>query len=348
MSIDSTFDSKEMLEHLLLGQSVSADQAGELMQALAAGAIEPARAGALLAALRAKGETADEIRGFANAMRSLARPFDCPDGLPAADSVGTGGDGSGSVNISTGTALLAAACGIPMIKHGNRSVSSKSGSADVLEALGIKLPADADAAAECLAHTNFTFLFAQNFHPAMKQIAPVRAAMGVRTVFNILGPLTNPAEPPFGLYGAFSSPMAKLMAESLAGMPHVKRAFVVHGEPGWDEATPVGRYELYDVHDGRVQIEQRDPRGVGMKRCQPEDLAGGDAAHNAEALETVLSGREFGPHRDALVLGAGLLLEVTGRCRTLDAGVRKAAAAIDDGDSKKMLKQLRAFSESLP
>lgn len=342
-----SIDSGKMLEQLLNGQSVTEAEASELMRLLAAGSLEPAQAGALLAALRAKGETADEIRGFANAMRDLAKPFQCAADLPAADSVGTGGDASGSFNLSTGAALLAAACGVPMAKHGNRSVSSKSGSADVLEALGICLPADPQIAADCLTHTNFTFLFAQVFHPAMKEIAPVRAAMGVRTVFNILGPLTNPAAPPYNLIGAFSSPMAKLMAECLAGMPHIKRAFVVHGEPGWDEATPVGRFELFDVSPGKVHQEQRDPRDVGIQRCKPEDLAGGDATENARALEAVLSNRERGPHRDALVLGAGLILEVTGKAARLEEGVRVAGQAIDNGDAARLLKQLRAFSEAL-
>ena len=160
--------------------------------------------------MRAKGETAAEVRGFATAMRGLARRFELPPGLPAADIVGTGGDGSGSLNLSTGAALLAAACGLPVIKHGNRSVSSKSGSADVLEALGVTLPADPASARALLDATNFTFLFAPSFHPAMKAIAPVRRALGVRTVFNILGPLTNPAAPPFAMIGAFDLPTARL------------------------------------------------------------------------------------------------------------------------------------------
>jgi anthranilate phosphoribosyltransferase len=342
-----SIDSKELLEQLLEGQAISAEQAGDLMRLLAEGSLAPAQAGALLAALRAKGETADEIRGFANAMRDLALPFKRDPKLLAADSVGTGGDASGSYNLSTGTALLAAACGVPMVKHGNRSVSSKSGSADVLEALGVKLPADPQIAAECLMHTNFTFLFAQVFHPAMKEIAPIRAAMGVRTVFNILGPLTNPAMPPFNLIGAYSMPMAKLMAQSLSGMPHIKRAFVVHGEPGWDEATPAGRFELFDVASGNVHQEQRDPRDVGIDRCKPEELAGGDAAYNAQALEAVLNGLDRGPHHDALVMGAGLILEVTGRVATFREGVTVAAQAISDGESARLLKQLRAYSESL-
>jgi anthranilate phosphoribosyltransferase len=342
-----SIDSKALLEQLLDGQHLSEGQAGELMQLLAEGSLEPARAGALLVALRANGENADEIRGFANVMRTLAQPFKYDHELPAADSVGTGGDGSGSLNLSTGAALLAAACGVPMIKHGNRSVSSQSGSADVMEALGVRLPGDPQIAADCLAHTNFTFLFAQVFHPAMKHIAPIRGALGVRTVFNILGPLTNPAAPPFSLIGAFSVPMAKLMAESLAGMPHVQRAFVVHGEPGWDEATPAGRFELFVVTPGQVHREQRDPRDYGIARCKPEDLAGGDAAHNARALEEVLVGRDRGPHHDALVLGAGLILELTGRVAGLQEGVKTAEKAISSGDSEKFLRQLRAFSESL-
>jgi len=340
-------DAKELLERLLEGQAISEAQAGDLMRLLAEGALEPAQAGAILAALRAKGETADEIRGFANAMRELARPFKCDPQLNAADSVGTGGDASGSFNLSTGTALLAAACGVPMVKHGNRSVSSKSGSADVLEALGVKLPTDPEIAADCLTHTNFTFLFAQTFHPAMKEIAPIRAAMGVRTVFNVLGPLTNPAQPPFNLIGAYSVPMARLMAATLSGMPHVKRAFVVHGEPGWDEATPAGRFQLFDVSPGRVHQEQRDPRDAGISRCAPEDLAGGDADYNARALEAVLNGHDRGPHRDALVLGAGLILEVTGRAANFKAGVTAAMKAISDGSSARLLKQLRAYSDSL-
>ncbi|MGI9291961.1 MAG: anthranilate phosphoribosyltransferase [Gammaproteobacteria bacterium] len=338
--------SKNMLEQLLDGEHLSEEQAYSLMQNLAAG-LEPARAGAILAALRVLGETPDEIRGLANAMRDLAQPFKRDPDLPACDSVGTGGDGSGSFNISTGAALLAAACDLPMIKHGNRSVSSKSGSADVLEALGVSLPGDPAVAADCFTHTNFTFLFAQVFHPAMKNIAPVRAAMGVRTVFNILGPLTNPAAPPFGLIGAYSSPMAKLMAESLSGMQHVQRVFVVHGEPGWDEATPAGRFEIYDVTPGKVHHEVRDPRDYGIARCAPEDLAGGDAAHNAAALEQVLINRSRDAHRDALLLNVGLMLELSGKASDLNAGIHQAEHALSDGAAGKFLKQLRAFSESV-
>ena len=339
-------EAKMMLEKLLDGAHLSESEAGGLMRTLAEGSLEPAQAGALLAALRANGENAAEVRGFANAMRELAQPFRRDSDLPAADVVGTGGDGSNSFNISTGTALLAAACGVPMVKHGNRSVSSKSGSADVLEALRIKLPTDPQIAADCLVHTNFTFLFAQVFHPAMKHIAPVRSAMGVRTVFNILGPLTNPGAPPFGLIGAFSSKMAALMAESLSGMEHIERIYVVHGEPGWDEPTPVGKFELFVVTPGQVHREKRDPRDYGIARCTPADLAGGDAEHNAAALEQVLLGRDSGAHRDALILGTGLILELTGRVSGLSEGVGLAQECISSGEAEQFLRQLRAFSEA--
>ena len=228
-----------LLERLLEGRHLSEQEAHGLMHSLAEDAYPQALAGALLAGLRAKGETAEEIRGFAAAMRELARDPGIPAGAPTVDTVGTGGDGSGSLNLSTGTGLLAAACGARVVKHGNRSVSSRCGSADVLETLGLTLPLDEKAAAECLEATGFTFLFAPYYHPAMKAIAPIRGAMGVRTVFNLLGPLANPASPPYQLIGAFSEEAAQLMAATLAGM-EIERAFVVHGEPGWDEATPAG------------------------------------------------------------------------------------------------------------
>ena len=339
-----TIDTRSILEQLLNGVDLTETQAFELMCALAEDTMAPARAGALLAALRAKGETADEIRGFAKGMRQLARKPQLPAHIEAADCVGTGGDGSGSLNISTGTAILAAACGVPMVKHGNRSVSSKSGSADALESLGINIAEDADSALRSLQQNNFTFLFAPGFHPALKNIMPVRVAMGVRTVFNILGPLANPAEPPYALIGAFSLPMAKIMAGSLAGM-NIKRVFVVHGEPGWDEASPAGVFDLFDVTPGKVSHERRDPQDYGISRCSPDALAGGDAAYNAAALAAVMRGADQGAHCDALVLGAGLVLEVTGRAADLNEGIAQARAAISSGAAGELLKRLQAPSK---
>lgn len=330
-----------VLDRLLSGESLCEAESAALMRDLAAGELPPALAGALLAGLRAKGETAAEIRGFATAMRELALDPGIPDGAPTVDSVGTGGDGSGSFNLSTGTGLLAAAAGARVVKHGNRSVSSKSGSADLLESLGMPMPPPKEACAKALHALNFTFLFAPAYHPAMKAIMPVRGALGVRTVFNILGPLANPAAPPYMLIGAFSRPMAKLMAETLSGMP-IERAFVVHGEPGWDEATPVGEFILYDVRPGSVQESVRTPEDYRMRRCRASDLAGGDAAHNASELIRVMTGEDRGPHRDALLMSTSLVLEVTGLARDLHDGVGKAAETIDSGRAGDFIDAFKA------
>jgi anthranilate phosphoribosyltransferase len=256
--------------------------------------------------------------------------------------VGTGGDASGSFNLSTGAALLTAACGVEVVKHGNRSVSSKSGSADVLEQLGLKLPLDEAAAGACLAATRFTFLFAPHYHPAMKAVGPVRQAMGVRTVFNILGPLTNPAAPKFQLTGAFNLPTAQLMADALAGL-NVERAFVVHGAEGWDEPTPLGPFTVLDVRAGKVSAEIRSPSDYGLDLCGATDLAGGDAASNARALRAVLAGEERGAHRDALLLGTALALEIVGRVTTPRDGVALARQAIDGGAARRTLDALASF-----
>jgi anthranilate phosphoribosyltransferase len=331
------------LDGLLEQRALSTDEARELLVGLTDAELPQALSGALLAAIRAKGVTAEELRGFALGMRSLARRPAIGRGMAAVDIVGTGGDKSGSFNISTGASLLTAAAGVPVVKHGNRSVSSKAGSADVLEALGLKLPLDEQRAADCLAATGFTFLFAPHYHPAMKAIGPVRAAMGVRTIFNILGPLSNPAEPSFHVIGAFNEATARLMAGALAGMP-LARAFVVHGSGGWDEPTPLGEFLLLDVQGGRVTEQRRDPRDYGMKLCTEEALRGADAVHNAAAMTRVLRGEEHGAHRDALVLSAALALEVTGRAGDARAAARMAAAAIDDGRASSLLAKLAAFS----
>lgn len=334
---------RDALNRVVDGNDLEETRAADVLRALTDEDVPQALSGALLTALRCKGETADEIRGFATAMRDLARrpAIDSTEG--AIDIVGTGGDGSGSFNISTGSALLTAACGVPVIKHGNRSVSSKSGSADVLESLGLPMPLDETAAARAVRETGFTFLFAPYYHPAMKAVAPVRQAMGMRTVFNVLGPLTNPAAPPYLLIGAFSLPMAKLMADALSGMP-IERAFVIHGDPGWDEATPVGAYDLFDVRDGAVAHERRDPLDEGFARCTPADLAGGDATFNARCLRDVLIGTDRTAHYDALILGASLALEVTGTTASRRAAVAHAREAINAGRGRALLQGMAKLS----
>lgn len=335
------------LEHLLERRHLTEAQAGELLEALTDPAVAPAMAGALLAALRSKGVTADEVRGLAGAMRRLARRPQISSGTPIVDVVGTGGDSSGSYNLSTGAALLAAACGLRIVKHGNRAVSSRSGSADLLEALGLKMPLDETAAGRCLDAIGFTFLFAPHYHPALKALAPIRGALGVRTVFNMLGPLANPAEPPFHVIGAFSIEAAELMAHTLAGMS-IERAFVVHGEPGWDEPTPVGPFALFDVRPGSVTRQVRSATDFGIESCEASDLAGGDVSHNAAALRSVFEGRDRGPHRDALLIGAALTLELTGQESDPGRAAKRAAAAIDSGQARELLEKLSRFGAAAP
>jgi len=336
---------RHTLEALLEGRHLSETEAFDLLIALTDVEMPASMAGALLAALRAKGVMAEEVRGFARAMRSLARRPLSPPGAPVADVVGTGGDGSHTFNLSTGSALLAAACGVRIVKHGNRSVSSRSGSADVLEHLGLRLPLDESDAGRCLEATGFTFLFAPHYHPAMKAVAPVRAALGIRTVFNLLGPLTNPAEAPCALIGAWSLDTARLMADTLAGMP-IERMFVVHGETGWDEPTPAAPFTLFDVRPGRVGEPRRAAADFGLSACREEELKGADAVHNAARLAAVLRGEDRGAHRDALVMGAALVLEATGFAPGPREAAATAGAAIDDGRAASVLERLAGFDAS--
>lgn len=334
---------RSTLEQLLERRDLTEAQAAELLVQLTAPELAPALAGALLAALRCKGVTAAEVRGFAAAMRALARKPLLPAAPDAIDIVGTGGDSSGSLNLSTGAALLTAACGLPVVKHGNRSISSRSGSADLIEALGFPLPLDERRAAECFAATGFTFLFAPYFHPAMKSLAPIRAVLGVRTVFNMLGPLTNPAAPRFYLIGAFSEAAAELMAATLTGM-QAARAWVVHGAAGWDEATPIGPFLAFDVTGNDIRRHEIDPREFGLAPCVAADLAGGDAAANLAALREVFAGRDRGAHRDALVLQCGLALFIAGRAASIAAGIEAAGAVLDSGGASEWLRRLEKFA----
>jgi anthranilate phosphoribosyltransferase len=334
---------RDILEHLLGSRDLAEQDAAALLEWLTKPELPPALAGALLVALRIKGVTAAEVRGMACAMRALARKPQLGSGLDAIDIVGTGGDGSGSLNLSTGAALLTAACGVKVVKHGNRSISSRSGSADLIERLGFKLPLDEAAAARCFEATGFTFLFAPYFHPAMKALAPVRGALGVRTVFNLLGPLTNPAAPRFHLIGAYDAAAAQLMADTLAGMD-IERAWVVHGAAGWDEVTPVGPFLAFDVTPGSIHRHELDPRDFGIAPCKPSDLAGGDAAANLAALHAVFEARDRGAHLDALTLQSGLALYIAGCAADIRTGIGIARSAIDSGQAREWLERLQLFA----
>jgi anthranilate phosphoribosyltransferase len=327
---------RHLVERLIDRRDLTETQSRELLIALTEEDLDEIIAAAALIALRTKGETADELRGFALGLRDLAIRPEIPEDVRAVDVVGTGGDGSGSLNLSTGSALVAAAAGVPIIKHGNRSISSQSGSADVLAALGLDVPLGPRDAGTLFERIGFTFLFAPAYHPAMKSIAPVRRSLAVRTLFNLAGPLANPATPPFHVIGAYSLEMAGIMAETLAGMPS-ERAFVVHGSPGWDEVTPAGPYHLFDVRPGSVDETVEDPLDSGIDRCSPSDLIGRDAEHNAQRIRNVFEG-EQGPHRDALILGASLALRVVGH--DPEEALRRAAAAIDDGKAASVAQGL--------
>ncbi|MFN3202646.1 MAG: anthranilate phosphoribosyltransferase [Bradymonadia bacterium] len=337
---------KSVLDALLGGADLTEEQAYAVMRALADAdaPVEAVQVGALLGGLRLKGETPDEVKGFVSALRDLAIRPELPEDLadtPMVDLCGTGGDGSGSLNLSTGGALLAAAAGAHVVKHGNRAISSRSGSADVLKTLG--LPPEAPEAQHMagLQAGRFAFLFAPRYHPALKAVATQRRSLGVRTVFNLMGPLVNPARPQFQVVGAFSLEAARLMAQALFRLPMPHRAFVVHGAEGWDEATPVGPFTLLKVGQSGVEETVVDPQEVyGIPRCTAADLAGGDAAYNAAAIEAVFDG-EQSPHRHALVLGAALVLEVCGLAESPQQARTLAEAALDEGKARANLDTLR-------
>lgn len=331
---------KDLIAKILAGETLGEDDAGRLVGELTADDVDPAMAAAVLAGMRTRGETAEEVRAFARGLQDISVRPTIRDVSDAVDVVGTGGDSSGSLNLSTGAALLAAAAGARIVKHGNRSVSSRSGSFDVLGALGLDVPWDADKSGQIFDETGFTYLFAPTFHPAMKAVAPVRQAIAARTIFNLVGPLANPARTPYLVVGAFSPDVAEMMADTLAGMD-ISHAFVVHGEPGWDEPTPVGPYLLFDVTPGQVVRRMEDPAEFGISRCTADDLVGGDPEHNAEAINAVFAGEE-GPHREALVLGASLALRVRGTDPTV--AVERVTSAIDSGSAARLLDRLASFS----
>lgn len=336
MSVDAQ---KDFIDRILDGHRLTAPEAGVLLDLLVDPGVAPERKAAILGAMRARGETAEEVWGLAVAMRNMAVPVPRDPAVPVVDTCGTGGDGSRSQNVSTAAALLAAACGLKVAKHGNRSISSRSGSADVLEHAGIAVDLQPDAAARAIDRDGFAFLFAPHYHKATGSLVAVRNALRVRTIFNLLGPLTNPAAPEFQLIGAWSEPVATLLADALAAMP-VQRAFVVHGEPGWDEATGCGPFLRLDVNEGSVHRKQIDPLDYGIARCRPEDLAGGEPEENAQRMLAVLRGEETSPYRDAVVLNTGLVLEVAGAVPDLHAGIATAAAALDDGRAADLVARL--------
>ncbi|MHC4390592.1 MAG: anthranilate phosphoribosyltransferase [Planctomycetota bacterium] len=329
--------SRSLLETLLAGTPWSSEQAARFMTEVMEGRVGPERLACALGALRVRGETAAELAGFAEATRTAA--VKVPFAGACADLVGTGGDGAGTFNISTTAALLAASCGLCVAKHGNRSVSSRSGSADLLEVLGIPVGVSPGEVATALETHGFAFLFAPRFHPGFRHAMPVRRALSVRTVFNVLGPLVNPLAPAFGVYGVYEPRLGPLYAEVLrsAGVQH---ALVVHGN-GTDELTVTGPNQIWEVEDGNVTPCELDAASFGLTRCELKDLAGGSPEDNAHTAVAILTGQMQGPRLDVVCLNAGALLYTAGRAPSIRDGIEVAAEAIDDGHAKRLLEQLR-------
>ena len=318
------------------GGTLSMDEAHAAMGAVMDGDATPAQLAALLMGLRMRGETVGELAGFAAAMRDRVVRVDAPDG--AIDVVGTGGDGSGTLNISTTAALVVAAAGVPVAKHGNRAITSKAGSADVLDALGVRIDHDAASASAALHETGFAVLFAPGFHPAMRHAGPTRREIGVRTAFNLLGPLTNPAGTRRQLLGVADPGVAPRIAE-VARLLGTERTFVIHGA-GVDELPLDGSGVLYDVTPDGIDRATIDPLAVGLRTAPTSRLAGGTPDENARAVEAILNG-EPGVRRDVVVLNAGAALLVAGAVETLADGVDRAALTIDAGLAAELLARLR-------
>ena len=328
------------LARLLDGHDLTREEAREAMNTIMSGEATPAQIGGFLVALRLKGETADEIAGCAEAMRAHVLAVR-PRREDLVDTAGTGGDGGRTFNISTAAALVAAAAGAGVAKHGNRAVSSNSGSADVLEALGFNLELPEERIAESIDTLGFGFLFAPTHHPAMKHAAPVRKELAARTVFNVLGPLTNPAGARAQVVGVYSPDLVKTLAEVLATLG-ARRAFVVHGAGGIDELSPAGANLVCEVVEGGVREREIDPLELGIARCAPEELRGGSPEQNAAAIRDVFAGGDGG-RRDAILLNAAGAIAAGGHAEDLREGLELARKAVESGAAAERLEALIAF-----
>ncbi|MCS7006721.1 MAG: anthranilate phosphoribosyltransferase [Thermoleophilia bacterium] len=332
---------REAIAAALDGRDLARAEARAVMGEIMRGEATPAQIGGFLVALRAKGETAEEIAGCAEAMREHVLPVR-PSREDVVDVVGTGGDGARTFNISTTAAIVAAAAGAAVAKHGNRAVSSVSGSADVLEALGFALEQPPERIAASIDRLGFGFMFAPSHHPAMRHAASVRRELGTRTVFNVLGPLTNPAGARAGIFGVYAPGLVRTVAEALAALG-ARRAFVVHGAHGIDELSPAGPNAVAEVREGSIRERTIDPRELGIERCRPEALAGGTAEENARVAREVLAGAP-GPKRDAVLLNAAGAVAAAGHAADLREGLALARVAIDSGRAGELLEELVRFS----
>lgn len=335
-----TLDARAALVRVTAGESLSREETEELFGQLMDGQVSETLKAALLIALRMKGEAVPEISGAAAAMRRRAIPIPHTRG-DVVDTCGTGGDGRGTFNISTAAALVAAAAGAPVAKHGNRSVSSRSGSADVLAALGVKIDIAPEVAGRTLDAVGITFLFAPLLHPAMREVMPVRRELGLRTIFNVLGPLTNPAGARRQLMGVYAESLVEPIGHVLRDLG-AEHALVVHGDDGLDEITTTGVTRVAEVRDGEVRCYQLTPENLGLRRARLSELAGGGPDENAAAMHRVFSGEE-GPLADVTVLNAGAALYVAGLAPSIAEGIGMAREVLASGAAAGKLEALRSF-----
>ena len=328
-------DFKAHIAKVANGTPLSFEEARDAFDIMMSGDATPSQIGGFLMALRTRGETVDEISGAVATMRSKMLPVKAPPG--AIDIVGTGGDASGSYNVSTCAAFIVAGTGVPVAKHGNRALSSRSGAADTLAALGVDIEIGPDVIAACIAEAGVGFMFAPAHHSAMRHVGPSRVELGTRTIFNLLGPLSNPAGVSRQLVGVFAPQWVEPIAQVLKGLG-AESVWVVHGD-GLDEMTTAGTTQVAALENGEVRTFEIQPGAAGLARARPEDLKGGDAAHNARALRGVLAG-EKNPYRDISILNAAGALVVAGKAVSLEDGVEKAAHSIDSGSAASALELL--------
>ena len=333
---------RALIGKVATGATLTRDEAAHAFDKMMAGEATPAQMGALLMGLRVRGETVDEITGAVATMRAKMLTVKAP--ADAIDVVGTGGDASGSYNISTCAAFIVAGAGVPVAKHGNRALSSKSGAADVLAALGVNIDLAPDAIGRCVREAGIGFMFAPAHHPAMKNVGPTRVELGTRTIFNLLGPLSNPAGVKRQMVGVFARPWIEPLAKVLAALGS-ERAWVVHGSDGLDEITTSGPSFVAELSNGKVTTFEVTPEDAGLKRSNPEQLRGGEAAMNAAALRAVLEGMP-GPYRDVALINAGAALVVAGKAKNIREGVALGVKVLDSGAANTRLKKLIAVSNA--
>jgi anthranilate phosphoribosyltransferase len=331
---------KALIAKVATGASLTREESASAFDRMMSGEATPSQMGGLLMGLRVRGETVDEITGAVTTMRAKMLGVKAPP--DAVDVVGTGGDASGSYNISTCAAFILAGCGVPVAKHGNRALSSKSGAADVLQALGVKIDLNSEQVGTCIRDAGIGFMFAPAHHPAMKNVGPTRVELGTRTIFNLLGPLSNPAGVKRQMIGTFSRHWIEPMAQVLANLGS-ESIWVVHGSDGLDEITTSGATSVAELKDGQIRTFDITPEDAGLPRAKPEALRGGDADHNARALLDVLKGKP-GPFRDVAVLNAAAALIVAGKAKDLKDGAAIATKSIDSGEAEGRLDRLIAVS----